>query len=68
MASSGKIGRKKLILLGTCLVAILFTIFWFLPVIFMFINASKENYEIMINPWALPKRFRLALIAKAWVA
>lgn len=39
---------------------------WFLPVFFIFMEMFKENSEILMDPWALPRRIRIDLPFKAW--
>jgi raffinose/stachyose/melibiose transport system permease protein len=46
--------------------ALVLSLVWFLPVIFILLEMFKENNEIMLNPWSLPHAVRFDLILKAW--
>jgi raffinose/stachyose/melibiose transport system permease protein len=45
---------------------ILLTVVWFIPILFVFLEISKDNSEILMNPWALPTRLRLDVLVNAW--
>jgi raffinose/stachyose/melibiose transport system permease protein len=46
--------------------ALVLSLIWFLPVIFILLEMFKENNEIRLNPWALPHGIRFDLVLKAW--
>jgi raffinose/stachyose/melibiose transport system permease protein len=45
---------------------ILFTIVWFIPILFIFLEMFKENSEILMNPWGLPAKIRFDILVGAW--
>jgi raffinose/stachyose/melibiose transport system permease protein len=43
-----------------------FTVIWFLPILFIFLEMFKTNREILTQPWALPTQLRFDILANAW--
>jgi raffinose/stachyose/melibiose transport system permease protein len=45
---------------------IAFTVVWFLPILFIFLEMFKDNGEIITRPWALPTKPRFDVVISAW--
>jgi raffinose/stachyose/melibiose transport system permease protein len=56
-----KLGRAAFLAL-----IVVFTIVWFTPILFIFLEMFKDNSEILMNPWALPTKLRFDVLASAW--
>ena len=45
---------------------IFLTCLWFVPVLFIFLDMFKDNAQIMMNPWALPRTIKFDTFIGAW--